>query len=386
MPQPALPQTIVVIDDNEIVLQQFRRILGQDPARRVLTFHNPTEALEHCVNIEPDLVLTDYQMPDLDGLELIKKARGQRPLAPTQYVLITGSAQTELELVAARAGAAEVIRLPASPTAIVERVEARLSSIGSSWDGLNAWQPARPVPASVSNEDLQALRCLERLAAFRDEETGYHTARMAHYAAVLAQACGQSAHFQSLMLLAAPLHDIGKVGIPEAVLKKSGGLDEREWSLMRQHPVFGHEILREQDGEVFAMGAEVALHHHERWDGKGYPQGLAGKDIPLCARIVAVADAFDALTSERRYKRAWGLDAVLLHLANEAGRQFDPEVVAAVDRCLASLIRVKVYFDSLPAEAPPEEAARWVAGPAPAHAAPPRGQAGAIAGRRDGPA
>jgi putative two-component system response regulator len=365
MSQPAAqPQTIVVIDDNEVVLQQFRRILGKDPARRVLTFHNPTEALEHCVQIEPDLVLTDYQMPDLDGLELIKQARGQRPLAPTQYVLITGSAQSELEVVAARAGAAEVIRLPASPSTIVDRVEARLSGIGASWGEASAWQCARPMPASVSNEDLQALRCLERMAAFRDEETGYHTVRMAHYAAVLAQACGQSQHFQSLILLAAPLHDIGKIGIPEAILRKSGLLDEHEWGLMKQHPIFGYEILREQEGEVFAVGAEVALHHHERWDGGGYPLGLAGKDIPLSARIVAVADAFDALTSERRYKRAWGLDTVLQHLANEAGRHFDPEVVAAVDRSLASLIRVKVHFDSLPAEAPVEEATRWVAGPA----------------------
>jgi response regulator RpfG family c-di-GMP phosphodiesterase len=364
MSQTAVSQTIVVIDDNEVVLQQFRRILGKDPARRVLTFHNPTEALEHCVQIEPDLVLTDYQMPDLDGLELIKKARGQRPLAPTQYVLITGSAQSELEVVAARVGAAEVIRLPASPSTIVDRVEARLSGIGASWSDVGAWQHARPMPASVSNEDLQALRCLERLAAFRDEETGYHTARMAHYSAVLAQACGQSQHFQSLILLAAPLHDIGKVGIPEEILRKSGVLDEHEWNLMKQHPVFGYEILREQDGEVFALGAEVALHHHERWDGTGYPLRLAGRDIPLSARIVAVADAFDALTSERRYKRAWGLDSVLLHLANEAGRHFDPEVVAAVDRSLASLIRVKMHFDSLPAESGVEQSTRWAAGPA----------------------
>ena len=365
MSNQILSHTIVVIDDNDIVLQQMRSILGREPGRNVLTFHDAREALQHCPSLEPDLVLTDYCMPELDGVEFIRRARGDRPLASTQYMLITGSNRPELDHMAAEAGAAEIIRLPALPGAIVDRVEAQLARLPGHWDSISDLLPGgagRRITASVSTQDLQALRCLERLAAFRDEETGHHTTRMAHYAAVIAQACGQSQQFQDLMLLAAPLHDLGKVGIPEAVLRKPGSLDEAEWELMKQHPVFGYDILREQNGDVFALAAEIALHHHERWNGSGYPFGLKERDIPLSARIVAVADVFDALISNRRYKQVWSLDTVLLHLSMEAGSQFDPDIVAAVDRCLPSLIRVKVYFDSLPADAVVQPAPRWVAG------------------------
>jgi response regulator RpfG family c-di-GMP phosphodiesterase len=356
-----LSHTIVIIDDNDIVLQQMRSILGREPGRNVVTFRDAREALQHCLSLEPDLVLTDYSMPELDGVEFIKRARGDRPLASTQYMLMTGSNRPELDHMAVEAGAAEIIRLPKLPSAIVDKVEAQLSRLPGHWDSIGDFLPGgtnKRITSSVSTQDLQALRCLERLAAFRDEETGHHTARMAHYAAVIAQACGQSQQFQDLLLLAAPLHDLGKVGISDAVLRKPGSLDEAEWELMKQHPVFGYDILREHDGEVFAVAAEIALHHHERWNGSGYPFGLKERDIPLSARIVAVADVFDALNSKRRYKDAWSLDAVLLHLCREAGSQFDPDIVAAVDRCLPSLIRIKVYFDSLPVDTVVQAASR----------------------------
>jgi response regulator RpfG family c-di-GMP phosphodiesterase len=349
-----LCHTIVVIDDNDIVLQEMRSILGRQPGRNVLTYHDSNEALLHCQSVSPDLVLTDYHMPGLDGVEFIKRARGDRPLASTQYMLITGSNRPEVEHLAAEAGASEVIRLPTLPSVIAEKVEAQLSRLIGRWSSTGDLLPGStqaPIAAGVSPHEVQSLRCLGRLAAFRDDESGFHTSRMAHYAAVIAHACGQSQHFQNLMLLAAPLHDIGKVGIPDAILHKPGPLDEAEWLLMKQHTIFGYEILREQSGEVFALGAEVALHHHEKWDGSGYPFGLKQREIPISARIVAVADVFDALISKRRYKPSWDLDAVLKHLSMEAGSHFDPDIVAAAGRSLADLIRVKVHFDSLPTTA-----------------------------------
>ena len=340
---------IVVIDDNEVVLSHARSLLGRSLGRNVRTFLDPALALEACAEMPPDLVLTDFNMPGMNGIELIRRARSEHPESQTLYVLATGSARRDLDAQAAEVGAAEVIRLPATPRTLVERVEAHLARLNGRVEWLDRHLPGRRTdswPTRVSSHDLDSLRCLDRLAAFRDEDTGLHTVRMAHYAAVIAQAYGLDRDTQDLILLAAPLHDLGKIGIPESILFKPGALNDEEWAVMKQHPVVGYEILRDLPGAVFAMGADISLCHHERWDGTGYPRAISGRAIPISARIVAVADVFDALTSTRRYKPAWSLDAVLSHFANESGKHFDPDVVMALERSLESLLRVKVHFDS----------------------------------------
>jgi len=184
----------------------------------------------------------------------------------------------------------------------------------------------------VNVEALRASRmaivqCLGRAGEYRDNETGLHVMRMSHYAQLVGRALGMGDDEAEDLLNAAALHDVGKIGIADAVLLKPGPLSEAEWAHMRGHASMGAEIIGEHTDRMLQMARRVALHHHEKWNGSGYPQGLAGTDIPLEARIVAVADVFDALTSERPYKRAWSVERAVALLEEESGRHFDPEIV-----------------------------------------------------------
>jgi putative two-component system response regulator len=205
------------------------------------------------------------------------------------------------------------------------------------------------------------LRALYAMAHQRDSETASHTTRMAHYSAAIARGYGVCPGLCDLILLAAPLHDLGKVGIPDTILFKPGPLDESEWAVMKQHPVIGHEILGAYQGAVFSMGAEISLSHHERWDGKGYPRGLAGSSIPLSGRIVAVADVFDALTTARPYKDAWPCGEAMDYIERHGGSVFDPEIVEVLrgsfDVILAARARFQAHACRGGASAAPERGA-----------------------------
>jgi two-component system response regulator RpfG len=181
----------------------------------------------------------------------------------------------------------------------------------------------------VREREKETLLRLARAGEFRDEETGYHLIRMSRYARLIAGAIGLEREEIETVELAAPLHDIGKIGIPDQILLKPSKLDDTEWQVMRRHPVIGHEILKGSASKYVRMGALIALGHHEKYDGSGYPNGLVGDHIPLCARIVAVADVYDALTSIRPYKPAWSSDKAFEYLVSQRGRHFDPRLVEA---------------------------------------------------------
>jgi putative two-component system response regulator len=174
---------------------------------------------------------------------------------------------------------------------------------------------------------LQIIQRLGRAAEYKDNETGMHVIRMSHFSQRLALAAGCNAHWAEDLLHAAPMHDIGKIGVPDAILQKPGPLDQDEWAVMRQHPAFGAEIIGTHPSGLLQLARAVALGHHEKWDGNGYPSGIKGADIPLAARIIAIADVFDALTSERTYKKAWPVSEALSYIESQAGAHFDPELV-----------------------------------------------------------
>lgn len=197
-----------------------------------------------------------------------------------------------------------------------------------------------------AREALRAARfdALLRLAAaaeLKDDDTGAHLVRMGHYSAALARACGQPEEWCRRLLYASRMHDVGKIGVPDRVLKKPGRLTDEEWQEMRRHPEIGAAILDGSDSPVLQMAADVALYHHERFDGRGYPQGLAGDAIPLSARIVAVADVFDALTSDRCYRRALPEEEAIGMIREGAGGHFDPEIVAAFLRVSAEILELR---------------------------------------------
>ena len=181
----------------------------------------------------------------------------------------------------------------------------------------------------IRRREQETILRLSRAAEFRDPETGDHLQRMAHYSWMIAVRLGLPPEQQQLILEAAPMHDVGKVGIPDHILLKPGKLDEAEFSIMKQHPVIGHQILSDSSSPLLQIAAVIAISHHEKYDGTGYPHGRKGEDIPLFGRIVAVADVFDALTSERPYKRAWSLEDAVVFLEEGCGSHFDPKCVQA---------------------------------------------------------
>jgi two-component system response regulator RpfG len=181
----------------------------------------------------------------------------------------------------------------------------------------------------VRDREKETLLRLARAGEFRDEETGFHLIRMSRYSRLIANALALGHDEAETIELAAPLHDIGKIGIPDQILLKPGKLEDGEWQVMRKHPVIGHEILKGSASKYVRMGALIALGHHEKYDGSGYPNGLVGDHVPLCARIVAVADVYDALTSVRPYKTAWASEQAFEYLHGQTGRHFDPRMVEA---------------------------------------------------------
>jgi putative two-component system response regulator len=191
---------------------------------------------------------------------------------------------------------------------------------------------------------LEIVQRLGRAAEYKDTETGYHVVRMSHYAAILARATGQCQAWAEDLLVAAPMHDVGKIGVPDHILTKPGKLTPEEWEVMKTHPTIGAEIIGEHADPMLAMARQAALTHHEKWDGSGYPAGLAGEAIPLEGRLVAVADVFDALTSKRPYKRPWSNDEATGLIRSEAGRHFDPKVVEAFLESLPEILAVQARY------------------------------------------
>jgi putative two-component system response regulator len=191
---------------------------------------------------------------------------------------------------------------------------------------------------------LQIVRILGRAAEFKDNETGLHVIRMSHYARLIAEKLGNSASWGDLIFSAAPLHDIGKIGIPDHILLKPGKLTDDEWAIMRKHPEFGAEIIGKNDSEILMTAKEIALTHHERWDGSGYPNQLKGEEIPISGRIIMIADVFDALTTQRPYKKAWSVEDAVKLINDSAGTHFDPSLVTIFNEVLPSILAIKESY------------------------------------------
>jgi putative two-component system response regulator len=301
---------ILAVDDEASNLQLLRQIL-QDHYR-LLFAKDGARALELARQERPDLVLLDVMMPGMSGYEVCAALKAHPATAAIPVIFVTALTDTDDELEGFEAGAVDYITKPVSPPIVRARVRTHLSL--------------------VRMEELRATRLaiVQRLglaAEYKDNETGLHVIRMSHFARVLGLAAGMDEHEADDLLHAAPMHDVGKIGIPDRILQKAGPLDPEEWKAMQGHAAIGAEIIGEHAGGMLALARNIALTHHEKWDGSGYPNGLAGEAIPLEGRIVAVADVFDALTSKRPYKAAWSEDEALDYLVRQKGQHFDPALV-----------------------------------------------------------
>jgi len=318
---------LLLVDDEPANLQVLRQVLIED--YRLLFARDGHKALELAKSESPQLILLDVMMPGLSGLDVCRTLKAQAATAAIPVIFVTALADTQDEAQGFEAGAVDYISKPISPPVVRARVRTHLSLVRAE---------------ELRETRLQIVQRLGRAAEYKDNETGWHVLRMSHYSRILALAAGFSEHEADDLLHAAPMHDVGKLGIPDAVLQKPGPLDEGEWETMKRHPEIGAEILGEHEGGLLAMARRVALAHHEKWDGSGYPNGLAGEAIPIEARIVAIADVFDALTSVRPYKQAWPVEKAVEFLRQQSGRHFDPSLVEVFIGELPTVLEVRDRF------------------------------------------
>lgn len=325
---------IQIVDDNDINLMLFQQLaLRTVPDITVTTHLDPRDALAACREKLPDLIVVDYMMPGMDGHEYVRQVRQMPGGIDIPIVMVTAAADRTIRHTALELGVTDFLTKPVDPTEVRVRL-ANLLALRRSHLKLqdrNRWladEIGRATAMVIEREQELILR-LSKAAEFRDPETGAHIQRMACYSQLIAQCMGLPEDICDLLLRAAPMHDVGKLGIPDGILLKPGKLTDEEYRVMTRHPEIGHAILDGSASPLIRMGAEIALTHHEKYDGSGYPNRLAGDDIPLLGRIVAVADVFDALTSERPYKAAWTMERARQMLADSSGAHFDPACVEA---------------------------------------------------------
>ena len=323
MKQATLP-LILAVDDEASNLHLLRQIL-QDHYR-LLFAKDGARALELARQEQPDLILLDVMMPGMTGYEACRALKADTATAAIPVIFVTALSDTDDELVGFEAGAVDYITKPLSAPIVRARVRTHLSLVHVD---------------ELKETRLQIVQRLGLAAEYKDNETGLHVIRMSHYARLLGVAAGLSETEAEDLLHAAPMHDVGKIGIPDRILQKPDKLDPEEWAIMQTHATIGGDIIGVHPHGMLALARNIALTHHEKWDGSGYPLGLAGEQIPLEGRIVAVADVFDALTSARPYKKAWTVEQAVEYLEQQRGRHFDPALVDLFLAQLPAIVEIK---------------------------------------------
>lgn len=337
---------VVIIDDVQINVSLLQHLVRKLPGCEPIGFTDPAAALAWCLTNDPDLVIVDYMMPQLNGIELVQAFRGRYPDSPV--LMVTANHEAEVRHQALQMGVTDFLNKPINNIEFLARAKNMLA-LRQSLKKLNdraAWlaEEVRQATAKIIEQEHETIFCLAKAAEYRDPETGAHIIRMAHFSKHIARIMGLPQEQQDLLLEAAPMHDIGKVGTPDAILLKPGPLTPEEFAIMQRHTVIGHQVLSASRAPRLQVAAEIAWTHHEKFDGSGYPRGLSGDAIPLLGRIVAVADVFDALTSERPYKPAWSVQSSVDMIKNSSGTHFDPACVAAFLTDFDNILAIRARF------------------------------------------
>ena len=323
---------ILLIDDHPDLLELMERTLAAEGYENVIGTTDPTSVVDLYRAYRPDIVLLDLHMPTMNGLDVMAAMRAAFPADHVPIVILTGDQTPEVKLRALSGGARDFLTKPLDKTEVRLRI-ANLLETRHLYKELRRQNELLEMKVEARTRDLERakLEILQRLALaseFRDDATGEHTQRVGRLCALMAEELGLPDSQVEAIRAAAPLHDIGKIGIPDDILLKQGQLNAHEWEIMKRHTVTGARMLSNSVSRTLRLGEKLALTHHERWDGMGY-QGMAGEEIPLSGRLVAVADAFDAMTHARPYKEARTVEQATAEIESERNRQFDSRVVDA---------------------------------------------------------
>jgi putative two-component system response regulator len=339
MANPEGRSTVLIVDDTPDNISLLKAALSDQYSIKVAT--RGLKALEIARSMPVELILLDVMMPEMDGFETCRRLK-QDPLTRSiPVIFITAKGEIDDEAAGFACGGVDYITKPISAAIVRARAKTHLAL----YDQNRALEcRVQERTAELKESRLEILNRLGRAAEYRDNETGLHVVRMSRYCQLLALEYGLSREEADLLLHVAPMHDIGKIGIPDRVLLKPGRLDDEERSIIETHCEIGRQIIGSHASDLLNASATIAYTHHEKWDGSGYPQGLSGTQIPLFSRILAVADVFDALTSVRPYKRAWETDEAVKEIQNCSGSHFDPALVEVFLACLPKIVEVKQQF------------------------------------------
>lgn len=344
--------TILIIDDQLTSRQILKQLVSSIEQNLVVQdFANPLEALAWTVKHPVDLVLVDYKMPELNGVEFIRRFRMNPSSAHVPVIMVTSIEDRNVRYEALNVGATDFLMKPVDHhecrarcrNLLTQHQQYKIISDRSRW----LERRVAEATSEIRMRERETLLRLARAGEYRDEETGNHIIRMAKYSRIIAEELGLSRDDAEVIEMAAPMHDIGKIGIRDEILLKPGKLTPEEFEIMKTHTIIGHDILKDSPSKFLQMGGIIALGHHEKFDGSGYPYGKKGESIPIEARIVAVADVFDALVSERPYKNAWSTPAALEYMESHRGRHFDPSVLDAFKAQIDAVAKIQGLLPDL---------------------------------------
>ena len=337
--------TILIVDDQRTNILLLENILQNAGYMQVHSTQDPTQVVSLVKSLKPDLICLDIRMPQINGFQVMGQLKIIQHDTFLPVLVLTSEDDRETRLRALESGAKDFLHKPFDKIEVLMRIrnllEASLLNRTILLQKETLEETVRVRTQQLKDTQLEIVQRLAQAAEHRDNETGSHIVRMSHYAVVLGRACGMNDEDCDTLFHATPMHDVGKLGIPDSILLKPGKLDADEWEIMKQHTVIGARLLANSQSPILQMGERIALTHHEKWDGSGYPNRLEGEDIPLVGRICAVADVFDALSSKRCYKDPWPLEKTLQEIRSLSGIHFDPRLVEMFDELLPVIIDIQ---------------------------------------------
>lgn len=337
--------SVLVVDDEPVNVKLLTKYLHMHGFENVTSTMDSREVIPLCRQQDFNLILLDLNMPHMDGFEVMDLLLGDEEYVAPPILVLTAQSAQEFRLRALQAGARDYVTKPFDHFELLARVK-NLLEISLSQKALLVQNEELEERVSLRTEELhetrlEVVRRLGRAAEYRDNETGMHIIRMSKISELLGRAAGMDANECDLLLNASPMHDIGKLAIPDHILLKPGKFEPEEWEIMKTHAQLGADLLDGSDTDLMCMARDIAATHHEKWDGSGYPNGLAGEEIPLVGRVVALADVFDALTSERPYKKAWSVEDAVNLIKEQSGKHFEPRLVEHFLALLPEVTQIK---------------------------------------------